>query len=243
MNMPIPSKSSLRRTVLRQKLMPLGALPHILKGRSPGQLVIQLTDRCNARCPQCGMRATNLFYRRVIDLDDAKRAIDHAAMGGVQAVSFTGGEPFLVMDALLNLIRHAQAAGIPFIRTGTNGFFFAHDSEARLMDRVKNIAEALAATDLYTLWISIDSSLGRTHESMRGLSGMISGIKKALPLFHACGLYPAANLGINRNMGGEGGSIGSGITAKDPLTDPYYYEQCRHAFEYTTASSSSSASP
>jgi MoaA/NifB/PqqE/SkfB family radical SAM enzyme len=177
------------------------------------------------------MSTTNRYCRSVIDLDDAKRAIDHAAQGGVKSVSFTGGEPFLVMNELLELIRHAQGAGIPCIRTGTNGYFFCHNNESRLLDRVKRIAEVLAGTSLYTLWVSIDSSSPRTHESMRGLSGMISGIEKALPLFHEYGLYPAANLGINRNMGGEGEGVGSGLTLKDAITDACFYERCRSSLE------------
>ncbi len=234
MNVPAPrhtARPGSDRTEKRARLAPLDVLSQVIRGRSPGQLVIQLTDRCNARCPQCGMRATNRYSRSVINLDDARRAIDHAAAGGVKAVSFTGGEPFLVMDELLALIHHAQAAGIPYVRTGTNGYFFADDGKGRSLDRIRSIAEALAATDLYTLWISIDSSCARTHEYMRGLPGVIKGIEKALPIFHECGIYPAANMGINRNLGGQAGAIGSGMVARDPFSDVYYYEQCRNAFE------------
>jgi MoaA/NifB/PqqE/SkfB family radical SAM enzyme len=216
---------------IETKLSLLGACAHAVKGRSPGQLVIQMTDRCNARCPQCGMRTTNRFDRSVINLDDARRVIDHAAAGGVRAVSFTGGEPFLFFNELIALIRHAQAAGIPYIRTGTNGYFLATDSRGRVPDRVRDIIEALAETSLYTLWISIDSSSARTHESMRGLPGVIKGIERSLPLFHECGIYPAANMGINRNIGGDARAIGSDLAAQDPFSDVYYYEQCRTAFE------------
>ncbi|NWH05562.1 hypothetical protein [Desulfobacter latus] len=36
----------------------------MLKGRMPGQLVIQITDRCNATCPQCGRHIVSkiLYY-------------------------------------------------------------------------------------------------------------------------------------------------------------------------------------
>ncbi len=231
MNMSYTPAESLRGPAGSTWPKMLEAIPRIIRGRSPGQLIIQLTDKCNATCPQCGMRTTNRYARRVIDIDEAKRAIDHAAEGGMQAVSFTGGEPFLVTNELVALVRHAQAAGIPYIRTGTNGYFFCNDNEARLRDRVKRIAETLATTDLYTLWISIDSSRPGTHEGMRGLPGVIKGIETALPIFHECGLYPAANLGINRNMGGEGDRIGAGISSKDIVTDVYYYDQCRSAFE------------
>ena len=38
---------------------------------------------------------------------------------------------------------------------------------------------------------------------MRGFPGVVAGIEKALPIFHKAGIYPAVNLGINRNIGGE----------------------------------------
>jgi hypothetical protein len=38
---------------------------------------------------------------------------------------------------------------------------------------------------------------------MRGFPGIVKGIEKALPVFHEHGLFPSANLGINRNLGGE----------------------------------------
>jgi hypothetical protein len=63
-------------------------------------------------------------------------------------------------------------------------------------------AKALAATGIRNFWISLDSADTQTHEAMRGLPGVVEGIRRALPLFHARGLYPAANLGINRNVAG-----------------------------------------
>ena len=38
---------------------------------------------------------------------------------------------------------------------------------------------------------------------MRGLPGVVQGIEQSLPIFHANGIYPAVNLGINRRIGGE----------------------------------------
>ena len=54
--------------------------------RIPGQLVIQLTDRCNAFCPQCGMRVTKKFKRSTLSADNVKRIIDAAAQKGVNVV-------------------------------------------------------------------------------------------------------------------------------------------------------------
>ena len=175
----------------------------LTKKRAPGQLVVQLTDQCNARCPQCGMRVMEKFERSTISPDVGKRIIDSAAAKGIQAISFTGGEPFLEIELLVELIDYAGQAGIQFIRTGTNGFFFRYLGGENFKDRIKKVADLLAATQLRNLWISLDSSNPGTHESMRGLSGVVDGIEKALPIFHERGIYPSANLGINRALAGN----------------------------------------
>jgi hypothetical protein len=173
----------------------------LLQGRIPPQVVLQFTDHCMALCPQCGMRATEKFQRSRISVEDGKRIIDHAAAQGVEFLSFTGGEPLIFFDELIQLIRHSSSAGIKFIRTGTNGFLFRNSDQPDFHSRVEKIAERLAETKLYTFWISLDSASPDVHENMRGMTGLVKGIEKALPVFHRYGIYPSANLGINRNLG------------------------------------------
>ncbi|MFW6287029.1 MAG: radical SAM protein, partial [Candidatus Sumerlaeota bacterium] len=170
---------------------------------SPGQLIVQVSDACNARCPQCELRADNSFKRSRIPIDRLKRIIDSAAEKGIQSLSFTGGEPFLLGDELFDIIRYAGQAGIRYTRTGTNAFFLRGADQPDWEDKVRRIAEKLADTPLYTFWISIDSADAGVHEEMRGLPGAIKGIERALPIFHEYGVYPAANLGVNRNTGGR----------------------------------------
>jgi len=187
------------------------------RGRIPAQLVLQLTDACNASCPQCGMRRNAPFRRSLLSLDDGRRIIDHAAASGVAALSFTGGEPFLFAGELLALIRHAGDAGIPYLRTGTNGFLFQNPDAADFTSRVSRLAESLAATSLHTFWISLDSPLPEVHERLRGLPGVVKGIERALPIFHRHGLFPSANLGITRAVlpVRPRDSAGSGATEED----------------------------
>ena len=173
----------------------------------PGQLVIQLTDRCNGLCPQCGMRATERFKRSSMHLEDVRRAIDAAVARGFTVLSFTGGEPLLLLDDLVSLIRYAGSAGMEYIRTGTNGFLFAHPERPDFLDRIERLADSLAGVPLRNFWISIDSADPLVHEQMRGFPGVIEGIRRALPLFHERGLYPTANLGINRNIGGRASPV------------------------------------
>ncbi len=201
-------------------------LTPLFRNHLPGQIVIQYTDMCNAHCPQCGMRATEPFRRSTLDLDTAKRIIDRAASNGVMALSLTGGEPLLFLNQIAELIRHAREAGIPYIRTGTNGFLFMHHDRPNYEKRVSKIAETLFRSGLYTFWISIDSCIPAIHEQMRGLPGVISGIEKALPIMHEHGIYPSANLGINRNIDHNTG--GNGSLAIVPPSE--FYESFRDAF-------------
>jgi MoaA/NifB/PqqE/SkfB family radical SAM enzyme len=46
------------------------------------------------------MRATESFSRSSLKVDDVKRIIDAAAARGFSVLSFTGGEPLLVLDTL-----------------------------------------------------------------------------------------------------------------------------------------------
>jgi hypothetical protein len=173
------------------------------QNRVPGQLVIQMTDRCNALCPQCGMNTTHPFDRHRLGLKRLQGLIDNAGARGIEAVSFTGGEPLLLLEDLVTMLDYAGTAGIPYIRTGTNGFVFRHPGRPDFDARTHRLAARLAATPIRNFWISIDSADPGTHEKMRGFKGVVAGIRRALPIFHAHGLYPSANLGLNRNLGGD----------------------------------------
>jgi hypothetical protein len=86
------------------------------------------------------------------------------------------------------------------------------------MDR---IARMLSATPLRNLWISLDSAMPSVHEKMRGLPGVIAGIEKALPVFRDHGMFPAANLGINRRIGGP---VTEDLVQTDGMGDGEYLE-------------------
>ena len=188
---------------MEQQVLSLDTLKRMGRGRAPGQLIIQMTDKCNARCPQCEMRVTNRYERSEMSVDEMRRAIDAAAEKGMSALSFTGGEPLLMLDEMTPLMKHAGSLGIKYIRSGTNGYVFKNPDAPGWEDRVKKIADTLADTPVRNFWISIDSMVPEVHEKMRGFPGLIKGIERAMPIFHERGLYPSANLGINRNVGGS----------------------------------------
>lgn len=175
-------------------------LPTFLRGRTAGQVVIQTTDFCNAKCPQCGMRVQEKFKRTKLDIDSMKRIIDRAEKNNVKALSFTGGEPFLFEDALFECISYAKSKKIPYLRTGTNGFMFMGSEKPDFIYKMREFAIKLRESGLYTFWISLDSWDIIEHEAGRGLQGVTDGIRRALPVFAEEGIYPSANLGLNRTL-------------------------------------------
>ncbi len=173
------------------------------RGRIPGQVIVQMTDRCNAQCPQCEMRVSHRFERASLDKQNIERILEAAAKRGVVAVSFTGGEPFLHFDTLIEMIRRAGDLGIPLIRTGTSGYFLRHHKQKDFRRKVEEIAGILANTPIRNFWFSIDSADASAHDKIRGFPGVFEGIAKSIPIFHEHGIWPTANLGVNRFLGGS----------------------------------------
>ncbi len=207
-------------------MITLKGIRPFLKGRVPGQLIIQFSNRCNADCPQCGMRRSTRMERNTLPEKKVLQLIDDAAENGYQALSFTGGEPLMYLDDLLNYIGYAHRAGIPHIRTGTNGFIFQGSDKPGFEKRIHRIAEGLGKSGVSSFWISLDSANQKDHEEMRGLPGVIEGIKKGLPIFHSHNIYPSANLGINRNTGGK-----NPVLYQESLEPEIFFEIFKESFE------------
>ena len=177
-------------------------LPSLLVGKVPRLVVVQITDRCNAGCPHCSMRAGVIRNGSTMPIDTALSVIDHAARSGVRAISFTGGEPLLDVRQITRYIRFARESGIRSTRTGTNGFLFANSDSRHVTTEAGRLADSLLTAGLRNFWISLDSADPATHERMRGLPGVVAGIERALPVFHEAGMYPTVNLGLTRVLGG-----------------------------------------
>jgi len=202
-------------------------LPSLMRGRTPGQLIIQTTDYCNATCPQCGMRKQEKFKRSKLETESMKRIIDRASKNNVKALSFTGGEPFMFQDELFECISYAKEKNIPYIRTGTNGFMFRDSGKPGYVEKMRAFAKELKKSGLYTFWISLDTWDIIEHEKNRGLTGVIDGIRTALLVFREEGIYPSANLGINRTIVKGEMSISSESTIAERRA---FYEAYRDGF-------------
>ena len=77
--------------------------------RYPRQMTLELTAKCNFRCPYCYCAGHNPCDSGVKELNTAewKVVIDHCASDGVKDVLFTGGEALLRTD-IFNILSHAR---------------------------------------------------------------------------------------------------------------------------------------
>jgi MoaA/NifB/PqqE/SkfB family radical SAM enzyme len=90
-----------------------------LRGRkSPFQMTLSLTNRCNFKCDYCDIP---LQRRAELDTDAWCRMIDELVAGGMGRASLIGGEPLLRRDAGV-ILRHLVSRGV-HTAMNTNGWF------------------------------------------------------------------------------------------------------------------------
>ena len=79
---------------------------------SPTSLTFITTYKCTSACEDCCFACTPLRNEK-ISADDMKTIINEAihSFPTIGVVIFTGGEPFLLKDELLPLIKYIQSTG------------------------------------------------------------------------------------------------------------------------------------
>lgn len=102
-----------------------------------GELVLALTDRCTASCSSCpllcGPDCSHVMDRRL-----AEDLVDQASSLGFRRVTLAGGEPFLFLDLVRELLKHAADRGIGERGVATNGFW-GEWADERIEDAVKSL--------------------------------------------------------------------------------------------------------
>jgi len=95
------------------------------RGFHPKEVLFSLTTRCNLRCAHCAGEGRPAW----LDTKSALRFLAACGRFGIRRVGFTGGEPFLALDALCALSREAVRRGMLFGRIMTNGAWFRTTGE------------------------------------------------------------------------------------------------------------------
>lgn len=93
----------------------------------PEEIIFAPTGRCNLRCSHCRVSRGPAE----LSASEAVAFLDSCAEGGVERVGFSGGEPFLRLDFLVELSRAVVDRGLFFDRLMTNGDWWAGSRELR----------------------------------------------------------------------------------------------------------------
>ncbi|MDA1194592.1 MAG: radical SAM protein [Planctomycetota bacterium] len=144
-----------------------------LTGPALGTLVV--TYRCDLRCQVCDLPARAAARRRAghreLDTDGLMAILRDMKAIGTAGVGFTGGEPMLRSD-LPELLREAHRLGLHG-HLNTDGF------------QVAERAEALMATGVRSINLSLDGPDAATHDAARRKAGSFETVLGALRALRA----------------------------------------------------------
>lgn len=130
--------------------------------RQPTLVEIELTQRCNLRCPVCFMAAESAkkaapFEPDLKAIEDTYNAI-LAKTGPETSIQLTGGEPTVRVD-LPEIVRLGRRVGFNAIEVNTNGLMIAGDPD---------YAQELAEAGISGIYLQFDGLKSAIYEKIRG---------------------------------------------------------------------------
>ncbi len=143
---------------------------------------IDLTNRCNLRCPICFANANvqgyvyEPTYEQVLEMLVRVRNIKPVFPPGVQ---FSGGEP-TIHPRFLDILKAARSLGFTHLQIASNGIRIAQDLEF-----ARNCRQA----GLYTVYLQFDGTEDEVYQKTRGLSGLWELKKRAVENAREAGLH------------------------------------------------------
>ncbi len=132
-------------------------LNNFTNNKIPYSAQIELTLRCNAKCPFCSIHSIPESYlSKDMSTEQVKNLIDQIADLGVLALSFTGGEPTLRKD-LPELIYHTGIINNFMNGIATNGYL------------LPKIFKEYELEGLDYILLSLDYPKAELHDNKRGI--------------------------------------------------------------------------
>lgn len=130
----------------------------------PLNLIFDLIDSCNLKCPQC-LRSPDLLddykgyigTQGVLTLDDISRVLDECAEKGLASVNIGGGGECLLHPDFTTIVAKIMAIDPCELRIISNGLRLNRD-----------VAECLIDQQAHMISVSIDAHSSETFEKVRG---------------------------------------------------------------------------
>ncbi len=161
---------------------------------------LDLTNRCNLRCPFCFANANVQTYVYEPDVDQIAQMMDRALAiepHRMQAIQFSGGEPTLAPH-FLDACKMAKERGIKMIQAATNGIRFAREPE---------FAARAARAGLNAAYLQFDGVTDDVYQVTRGVKGLWEIKQRAVEACRKAGirvtLVPTMIRGVNDHQIGD----------------------------------------
>ena len=121
--------------------------------------MIRITMACNERCPFCNVPMEDYDSSTLTPSElENQREIDRAVQNGEKTLVFSGGEPTLLKNRLLSLLRYSKEQGIQFMELQSN---------AIKIDI--SYAQKLKEAGVTSAFISFLSHIPEKHDALTGL--------------------------------------------------------------------------
>ena len=119
--------------------------------------VVEITNRCNLRCPHCASDS-GCAREDELSLAEMKRVVEDLASLGCREFTMLGGE-FVLRPDWFEIARHVRACGME-LQVVTNGLLV--DAEVR---------RRLQSLDPQTVGVSLDGATPESYRRARGVDG------------------------------------------------------------------------
>ena len=128
------------------------------RGFHPSEIIFSATTACNLHCEHCFINREP----KQLAISDAVAFIESCAAGGqIDRIGFSGGEPFLYMDFLIEVTKAAISHDLMFDQIMTNGDWWR--DEADLCEKLQTLYDAGYDGKIGLSW---DSYHGQSAERM-----------------------------------------------------------------------------
>ncbi len=146
-----------------------------------GLAIIDVTNRCNLRCPVCFANAAAAGYVYEPTTEQIRSMLQNLRQNSpvpANALQFSGGEP-TVRDDLPSLVEMAKELGFRHVEVNTNGIRLAKSVE---------YCEALAKAGVSTVYLQFDGLTKDVYKFTRGVD-LLEKKMKAIRNCRAAGLH------------------------------------------------------
>ena len=161
--------------------------------------LIDVTNRCNLRCPVCFANAAAAGYLYEPSKEEIRQMLKNLRSlkpHPCPAIQYAGGEPTVRKD-IVELIEMAKDEGFTHVQIATNGIRIAHR---------ENLAKELKAAGLNTVYLSFEGVTPEPYIENKGrnlLPDKLKAIENCRKAGLGIVLVPTLVKGVNDNQVGE----------------------------------------